>query len=1173
MKKSNVMKLFSLKRRGKGCIFTREIIGIFILSSLLQLTASASNFHSQTAKINLRMRNADLEEVIWMIKKQTEFDFFYNSEDVKNIRGINVNLKNASAEDVLRYCLNGTNLTYQIVHKAIILKKVEKTIRVIPKKAVIPKNNSIKGKVTKKGGQALTGVAVFVKGTTNGTITDINGNYNLANIIPNSTLVFSFIGTKKQEIKINGQTVINVTLEEENTGLEEIVVIAYGAQKKVAITGAINTVGSKEIMQSSSASLANALAGRLSGLTALQSGGGQPGVDDATLYLRGIATLNGSSPLIMIDGVPRDNNNIRTLDANEVESVSILKDASATAVFGVRGANGVILITTKRGQEGKAKLDVNVAQSFTSFTREPTQIGSVDYLHMRNQAFTNDGMSAPYSDAIIAKYKNPLSGLDPTSADYAAQAKIRGYMYPTHNYYRELIRKYTPQTRVSVDVSGGTKQVSYFINASYLHQGGNLNTESKSLLGYNPSSYMDRFTFRSNLDYKISNSLSLFLNLGNYIEQVNMPPFAFKGTYSSMMSDIFYRAQSVLPITPGPTTIAGLNGVAPGQLVDPNFMSYTAFEEINRRGYRNYSRSNLNSSLGMVWDLSKSVTPGLNIKGMISYDSYAGSALEGDKAEKLYAANIDYATDQMTYTLSRATETPLSISKYAATDYNIDLQGSANYNRKFGKNEVGGMIMATRDYWEAAGGTSDYLIPYNLLGLCARATYAYDNRYFGEFDMGYNGSEQFAPSNRYGFFPAFSAGWVLTNESFLKDNSVLTNLKFRASYGKVGNDKMGSNRFLYLDDTEVSSGGLFTSLGNGKYISEGLRGNNALAWESSWKRNGGIDFQLFKELSGSFDYFIEHRSGILISRTAVPVYQGVILSNIPLENLGIVHNHGYEVELTYNKAITKDLSFMIKGNYSYNHNKLIYADQVSRGSSYAVEYPTDGAYTTGYSIGQCFGYQIDWKDHGGYWISSDEIKTSKLTYSFGTPRAGDFKYIDQNGDGVINEKDQVPISYSSIPRVNYGITFAANYKAFDFTIFFQGVGKYSSVYSGKGVYETVDQGTYYDYQKNAWTADRYIRGQEITYPALSTSTNTSQVANDFFIMSRAFTRLKNLELGYTLPQATLKTLGISKFRFAVGGQNLYLWDHLKMNHVDSEATDPTGYPVPKMVNFSLNITF
>ena len=1025
--------------------------------------------------------------------------------------------------------------------------------------------SQIKGKVSDAAGVPIPGATIVEKGTSNGVISNSDGMYEIK-IQKNqeATLVYSFVGMSTREIRVAEKTIINVTLSETAFDIEQVVVVGYGSQKKISVTGAISTVESKDMVHSSSASLANALAGRLSGLTSIQSGGGQPGRDDATMYLRGASTTNGKTPLILIDGVPRDN--IRTLDANEVASVSILKDASATAVFGVRGANGVILITTKRGSEGKAELSMSAEQSFTSFTREPERLHSVEYMNLRNEALANDGLTTAYTPEVIAKYANPLAGLDPTASDYAEKAAIRQYIYCDNDYYRMYISRYAPQTRINMNIKGGTDKVSYFVNAAYLHQGGNLNTEPKSVLGYDPSSKMDRYNFRANLDYKITKSLKAFLNIGSYIEQVNMP---CAGTMYSddtawMMSDLIYQAQTILPITPGPTTIAGF-GVPSGKIVDPDYLDRSAFEIINRRGYRNEIRSNLNSSFGLDWDLSKLVTKGLSVKGIISYDAKSTSAEQGAKTEQLYTANVDYNTDQLSYALSRSSESLLSITKGVDSKYSINMQGSINYHRTFQKHDVSGMVLAQRDYWETTSGE----IPYNVLGVSGRAVYNYDDRYFGEFNMGYNGSEQFAPGKRFGFFPAASVGWLITNENFLKDHKILNSLKLRASYGKVGSDQIGNSRFLYQDNITVGTGTL-GSLGNGKAISQGLLGNPNVSWEVALKQNYGFDFRILKDLSGSFDYFIENRSDILITRGTVPILQGVSLSYIPKVNMGKVDNHGYEIELNYNKSVSKDLFVSVKGNFGYNKNTVKFYDEAIYDETYAYRYRT-----TGYSLGQAWGYRIDYSNGNGYFNSQEELNEylSTTTYGFGSPRVGDFKYLDLNKDGVVNDKDKAPIGYSNIPRINYGLTLSSNYKAFDFTIFFQGVGKYSTNYRAQGVYENTKLGTYFEYQRSAWTAERYANGEKITYPALSTQSTTNHTANSFFIMNRSFTRIKNIELGYTLPKAALSVLGISKMRVYCSAQNLFTWDKLQMKHLDPENDNSMGYPVTKMLNFGLNVTF
>lgn len=1023
----------------------------------------------------------------------------------------------------------------------------------------------IKGSVKDQKGEPIIGASVIQKGTTsNGSITDLNGDFQIR-VAPKTMIVISYIGYNTQSVVAIPNKILHITLLEDNKQLDEVVVVGYGVQKKVSVTGAISSVAMDDIKKSSAASFDNALAGRITGLISTQTGGGQPGVDGADLYLRGAATTNGTSPLILVDGMKRDNI-LGELDPNEVESVSVLKDASATAVFGVRGANGVIIITTKHGQKGKAKLSVGVEQSFTSYTREPQRLHSWDYMTLRNEALTNDGGEAAYSDALIAKYKNPLFDLDPSDANYKQEVITRKYLYCDHDYYRECFRKTTPQTKINASLSGGTDRFSYFMNAAYINQGGNLKTESKDQLGYDPAAKMDRWNFRTNLDYKITNSLKASLNVGTYIQTTNMPAAGsmYGGSTSWMMTDIFYEAQLMLPTQPGPYTIAGYNTPA-GCVVSPDGQDRSPFEIMNRRGFRSATEVNLASQLVLEWDLSKLVTKGLSIKGMASYDSYGSTTREGDTTEATYWSKGDYDNNTFSYSQNNTTPSALSLSRSFYATYWINAQASINYLRTFDKHDVSAMVVAQRDYWESGAD-----LPYNVVGIAARATYGYDSRYLAEIDMGYNGSEQFAPTKRFGFFPAASLGWVVSNEAFMKRFKWLDNLKLRFSDGQVGNDKMGGNRFLYMDNMTVSSTSYAGGLGSTsiRSINQGLLGNKNLTWEKANKYNIGLDIALLRCLSMSFDIYKEKRSQILITRQSIPAFQGVSLSDIPKENIGRVNNHGIEGELTFNKSINRDWHIQLKANYATNKNKVLFYDEPIRTEDYVRRYRT-----TGYSLNQCWGYKIDYSSNSGYYVSQDEINNSGLTYSFGTPRPGDFKYIDQNKDGVINDKDMVPIKYSTIPGINYGYSLATTYKGFDFSIFFQGLAHYSKAYSGKGVYENVQHGFYYQYQRHPWSAERWANHEKITYPALTAASSTSQQANDFFIQNRAFLRLKNIEFGYTLPKQTLNFMGVKSCRFFVSGENLYCWDHLKSNHLDPEQDNSAGYPITKMVNFGVNVNF
>ena len=1034
---------------------------------------------------------------------------------------------------------------------------------------------TVSGTVQDQDGTPLIGVTV-TSSPSNGVVTDVNGKFTIK-VPSGAELTFSYLGYKTVKVKVGARTTINVKMESDSQQLEEQVVVGYGTQKKVSVVASISSVNSKELRQSSSPNLANALAGRLAGLTSLQSGGSQPGFDDADLYLRGASTTNGTRPLILIDGVPRDN--IRTLDANEVATVSVLKDAAATAVYGVRGANGVILITTKRGEVGQTKLDISFDQSFQAFTREPERVDSWEFMTLRNEANRNDGMNEEYSGKMISRSLNPLMGLDPNDPDYALKAARRNYMYPNHDWYREIFKKWSPQSRVNINISGGTEKLQYFVNASYLHQGGNLHTEPKSKLGYDPQARMTRYSFRSNLDYNITKNFKAFLNLGSYIEKVGMPgTTTYGGDNKWMIRDLIHCTVGMKPMTVGPTTPDASLGydVIPDKVIRPVETDRSPFESVNRKGYRDETRTNLNASIGGEWNMTF-ITKGLSLKGMASFDAVANTILGGDITEMSFATSVDEDNDQIYFAADRELNGTLSLSKSGYTNYTVNLQGSLNYSRTFGKHDVGAMILVQRDFWET--NSAPLNMPYNMMGMAARVTYGFDNRYLLDANMGYNGSEQFSPKNRFGFFPSFAVGWVVSNENFLKGNKVITNLKLRASYGKVGSDKIGDNRFLYLSNhTYSSSGGV--AVGGYGPIYENRPGNYNLQWEVSKKQNYGIDLQLWSDWSITFDYFIEQRSKILKTQGMAPQFAGV--PQWPYLNLGVVDNSGYELEINYNKSFNKDLFLSVKGNFSYNHNKVKFWDEVPYADGYYYKYRT-----TGQSLDQTFGYKIDWSNGNGYFNTQEEldkytegyvdengVEHKGITYNLSTaPQLGDFKYIDQNGDGIIDEKDRVPIGYTKVPRVSYGLNVSLNYKWFDFTVFLQGVGKYSSYYSGQGVYENIYQGTFFKYHKTAWTAERYAAGQKITYPRLSTGETCSKIQNDFFVMDRAFIRLKAIELGYTLPSNALRAIGINKLRVYFRGDNLVTWDRLRTSTTDPEQTDQIGYPIVKTFNFGFNVTF
>lgn len=1023
----------------------------------------------------------------------------------------------------------------------------------------------ITGKVLDENNQPMPGVTIIVDGTTNGTMTGPDGTFTLGGVPSGATVIVSCIGYTDQVLP-EGKSNYVVSLVPDSEMLEETVVVAFGQQKKLSVTGAISTVASADLRKTTSTRLDNALAGRVTGLTSMQSGGGQPGVDGATMYLRGAATTNGKSPLILVDGVERDN--IRTIDMNEVESISVLKDASATALYGVQGANGVILIQTRKGQKGKAQLNISVDQSWTSFTKEPSRLHSWEYCELRNEALMNDSQAPEFSEETIAKFRNPLLGLDPSSPDYDNQVAIRKAVYCDNDYYRMYLKSNTPQTRANANISGGTDFVNYFVNVGYIHQGGNLNTESPDYLGYDPQCYMNRLSLRSNLDFHITKNLTASLNIASYAENVNMPAVGdlYRGDQSWMITDIIYQSQTILPISPGPVTDPRFGGVSDG-VVGYNYLDRSAYEIINRRGFHTNKRKNLNTQFSVNWDLGELVTKGLSVNGMAAYDTYNIGVLEGRKKERVYNVRVDYDSETLSYSSSNGDKIePLTMTSSRFSNYQIYVQGSINYARTFGKHNVTAMATAYRRFWE--GTSAD--IPYNVLGTAARATYSFDDRYLVEGNLGYNGSEQFAPSKRFGLFPSGSIGWIASNESFLKGNKYLTWLKFRASYGLVGNDSMGGLRFLYQDDNKIQSGNGFVQGLGGKIVKEGLIGNKSITWELSKKMNLGVEIGLFKDFRINVDYFTEKRDQILLKRRTVPSFQGVSSDYIPRVNMGKVDNHGVDVEVSYSHTFNRNFSISSRVNFGFNDNTAIELDEPMRSEEYAYQYHEEG-----FRLGQEFGYLIDWDSPGnGYFTSQDEID-SYYPYGFGgKPRVGDFVYKDVNGDGVIDQKDLSPIGYSTtVPGLNYGISLGLNFKGIDFNVLFSGLGRYSKYYSGQGVVEWTKQGTYFDWTRNGWTEERYKNGEKITYPAISTTKTVSHTENDFFIQNRSFLRLKNIELGYTLPERFLSKVGVKALRVYVSGQNLFVWDNLRITHIDPEQNNSYGYPITKNVTLGLNINF
>lgn len=1034
-------------------------------------------------------------------------------------------------------------------------------------------------------GEPIPGATVSLKGTSKWVVTDSLGMFSTMVTGDDPKLVFSSVGFALKEVSVNGRTVIHEVLREDISQLDGVVVVGYGTQKKLTVTGAVSTVESKELKQTSAPNFSAALAGRLSGLASLQVSG-QPGYDQVNLYLRGVGTMNDASPLILIDGVPRSN--ISSLDINEVASVTVLKDASATAVFGVRGANGVLIITTKRGT-GIGAPEVNASVTYSQqevFNRRP-HIDSWDYAALENQAYINDNWSQdlrddqlPYPKFMIDKYK-----------------KGGDFFYPNRDGFKEAIKDFAPQVRTNVSLSGGNDKAKYFVNLGHLFQGGLLKTEDPSALGYDPSLKLNRFNTRANFDYKISKYLKGWLNLSTVIEKVNSPNSQYLQRYDNtvLMGDIFSKINEQKPMYPGPYVPAGSRDALgrelptypyPMAVIQQSYLGSLAYV-INRYGYAKETRMNLESTAGLELDMSF-LTKGLSTKFMISYDTYpmttTYSALSSiawratavpakNETQTSYFAQIDPALDWPS----------LMVARNASSYYKMNMQYAINYARTFaGRHDVGGMITLVRDNWVNNSNSPD--LPYNVLGIAGRATYAYDSRYLAEVNVGYNGSEQFAPANRFGLFPAVSGAWIVSNEKFMEGlQPTISNLKLRGSYGLSGNDKMGGERFLYLDQTVL--GGIpadgnpfgFPSLGNGRVLNQIGLGNPAISWEVAEKQNFGLEVGILGDLNFSIDYFKENRTKILISRSTVPMLQGYPLSGLPKVNLGEMQNYGVEVEASYRKKLSRDLQLSVRGLFSFSRNKVIKSDEPKR---------LDGSYyqyrMQGFSLYQNWGYQINWENGGGYFHNADDIinykneKGEAIAYATGSPRPGDFKYKDLNNDGIIDQKDLAPIGYSPIPEINYSTNISIGYKGFDLTVLFQGIANASAMYYS-GMLETTGQFT--PLHMEAWTKEREASGAPFVYPALSSlGGSVSVTGNDFFTQNRTYCRIKNAELSYTFQQFLTKRKDVKTMRLAISANNLWTWHKLKVNSIDPENapsqqnSNGLGFPLVRTYSASLSIT-
>ena len=1024
----------------------------------------------------------------------------------------------------------------------------------------------------------LIGVSVVVKGVANaGTITDMDGKLTLKLPYAEAPLVFSYLGYQPQEIVPGAKKELTVLLQEDTKALQEVVVVGYTKQRKETMIGSVATITTKDLTQSPTANINNALAGRLPGLIVNQYAGGEPGVDQSELFIRGKATYGNQSAIVIVDGIERD---MSYLAPDEIETFTILKDASATAAYGIRGANGVIVITTKRGKAAeKATVNLKASIGINQPIGFPEYLGSADYATLYNEARLNDAK---------------MTGADISSLNLFSQQAIDNFRRAKGDNsdglgydwdYYDFAFKPGLQEDVSLSIRGGTDKVRYYVLANYFSQGGNYKYSNAG--EYDSQTKFTRYNFRSNIDININRYLSTRLDLGARITDRNAP-----GTTAGRLMTICATQPPYLPIlveeNAHPQNEEYIQQNPRGMLYGDNIYRYNLLGELSRTGYLNEKNTYLNGSFAMNLDM-EFLTKGLKAEVMFSYDASEGRWINRklDTYKDGYREYPKYATFMPIegsdaymagghYTGAYKTGNKYDIDQtigngfsHNASDGRTYIQARLDYNRLFSnRHEVTAMLLANR-----GNRTVNNELAYHSQGITGRFAYYYNQKYLMEFNFGYNGSENFAPGKRYGFFPAGSIGWVVSEEEFMKKASWIDFLKVRASYGLVGSDNV-SSRFPYLAFYGGGSGYDFgnnfgTNVGG---TSEGNLANANLTWEKARKLNVGIDFTtLNQRLALTIDAFYEYRFDIItdMNSDGIMGYPDIVGKDAALQNLGEVSNRGVDIELSWNDKIGKDFRYYIRPNLTFSRNRLEYKAEVARKNSWRKE--------TGKRLYENFVYVFD------HFVADQEEadRLNKIGYQpWGQLIPGDVVYKDLDRNGVIDDEDRTAMGNPRSPELMFGIPFGFQYKNFDFSVLLQGATKSSILLNGAAVFdfpqfEQDKIGRVKKMHLDRWTPETAATAK---YPALhyGTHDNNKNGNSSLFLYDASYLRLKNVEIGYNVSPKLLRKFHVQQARIYVQGLNLLTFDKLGDVDIDPETKSGDGaswYPIQKVFNFGIDITF
>lgn len=1038
-------------------------------------------------------------------------------------------------------------------------KKIAMTLALILSTvAAVAQTKTVKGVIyEEETGEPMPGATVSVEGSTRGVMTDLDGSFELTGVKPTDKLKFECLGKETQVLQVGTMTNFVVKLKNAANELDEVTVVAFGKQRKESVIGSISTVDVKTLKVPSS-NLTTALAGNVAGVIAYQRTG-EPGQDNADFFVRGITTFGANtSPLILIDNIELTSTDLARLQPDDIESFSIMKDATATALYGARGANGVIFVTTKRGQEGPAKIFARVETSISAPTDVVELADPVTYMKSYNEAIST---------------RDPLGELMYTydKIEQTGKPGANRLIYPANDWYDMLFKDFATSYRANVSARGGGKVATYYVSGAYTEDTGVLKVDKRN--SFNNNIDDKNYTLRSNVDINVTPTTKLAVRLTGNFRDYQGPLNGGSDVYRQIMHSDPVLFPAYYPVD---DEHVGIQHIMFGNYEDGSYINPYANLV---KGYKNYQRSQMIAAVQLEQDL-KFITKGLSFMTLFNltrlseftvnrqfnpywyrldrYDSYTGE----------YHVNRinENGTDYLTYSESGKT---VRNTMYSET--------RLNYNRSFGKHDVTGLLVFTAsESLTANAGSLQLSLPSRNAGLSGRFTYGYDKRYFVEYNFGYNGSERFHKSHRWGFFPSAGLAWMMSNEKWFKPlTKVVSNLKLRYSYGLVGNDNIGSssNRFYYLSEMSMNNSGLGASFGETRNVSYNGIGvvryaNEAITWEKSYKSNYALELGLFKKLDIIAEYFTEHRTDIFMQRADIPNTMG--LQAAVYGNIGQSRSKGIDIQADYKQAWASGLWASARANFTYSTGKYDVYEEPT--------YPESYRQHAGRSIRQTWGYIAE-----RLFVDDEDAANSPSQAAFGSQYGGgDIKYTDVNGDGVITNADMVPIGYPTSPEIIYGFGVSLGHKGFDVSVFFQGLGResfwidatsaYSTKYNKYGTAPFVNNGQLLKaYSDSHWSEDN--RDIYALYPRYSAyeNHNNTQVST-WWMRDGSFVRLKQMEFGYTLPQKLTNKIHIDNLRVYFQGNNLLCWSKFKL--WDPElAGEGFNYPIQRTFNIGVNVTF